>query len=70
MSDREANSDESTLVPCDQRHYGSTQHGGVYGSTVMEFMEDLDSSCEDGVEGAADRDVRVCPNYVEFKFNA
>jgi hypothetical protein len=67
MSDREANSDKSTLVTCDQRRYGSTQHGCVHGTAFMEFMENLDSSREDGVEGAADRDVHFPPKYFEFK---
>ena len=40
MSDREAHSDESTLVACGQLHYGSTQRGvSIVGSSCAEAFQ-------------------------------
>jgi hypothetical protein len=57
MSDREARNDASALVACNERHYGATQRSSASGNTAAQSMEHRDSRRENGVEGAADREV-------------
>ena len=67
MSDREARSEESTLVACDQCHYGSTQRGGVYSNAALAIIEDRDNCREDYRDGTADRDVRFFSPMIQIQ---
>lgn len=57
MSDHEARRDESMLVSCDQRRYGSVEFGGAHDGPDVCIFQECDSIRDDGREQQEDNDV-------------